>query len=104
MSARELDGALTVILINNSGGRIFEHLPIAEFEPPFERFFGTPPTVDFAQVCAAHKVTHRRVSDVSDSTLQAEIGAPGMRVWEIRTDGKKDAATRKRLLRDLARV
>ena len=104
MSARELDGALTVILINNSGGRIFEHLPIAEFEPPFERFFGTPPTVDFARLCAAHEVTHRRVIDVSDSTLQAEIGAPGMRVWEIRTDGKKDAATRKRLLRDLARV
>ncbi|MDA7916603.1 2-succinyl-5-enolpyruvyl-6-hydroxy-3-cyclohexene-1-carboxylic-acid synthase [bacterium] len=104
MSARELDGSLTVILINNSGGRIFEHLPIGEFDPPFERFFGTPPTVDFAQLCAAHDVSHRLVSDVSEASLQGEFEAPGLRIWEVRTDGKKDAATRKRLLRDLARA
>ena len=104
MSARELDGSLTVILINNSGGRIFEHLPIAEFDPPFERFFGTPPTVDFAQLCAAHNISHRLVSDVSEASLQGEFGAPGLRIWEVRTDGKKDAATRKRLLRDSARA
>ena len=104
MSARELKGALTVILINNSGGRIFEHLPIAEFDPPYERFFSTPPDVDFKTLCAAHGVTHALIDSLNASSLAAKWAKPGLRVWEIRTDGKKDAATRKRLLRDLART
>lgn len=37
-----LRGHLTVVLINNQGGGIFELLPIAEFNPPFEDFFATP--------------------------------------------------------------
>ncbi len=103
MLSRELTGSLTVVLINNSGGRIFEHLPVAEFEPPFERFFSTPPNVDFSSLCAAHRVPHRLVEPLNNDDLQAELNEPGVRVWELRTDGKKDAATRKRLLRDLAR-
>jgi 2-succinyl-5-enolpyruvyl-6-hydroxy-3-cyclohexene-1-carboxylate synthase len=31
-------GHLTIVLINNNGGGIFEMLPIAKFEPPFEEF------------------------------------------------------------------
>jgi 2-succinyl-5-enolpyruvyl-6-hydroxy-3-cyclohexene-1-carboxylate synthase len=45
-----LRGSLTVVLINNRGGGIFEHLPVAQFEPPFEEFFATPQTVDTAAV------------------------------------------------------
>ncbi|GAB5560126.1 MAG: 2-succinyl-5-enolpyruvyl-6-hydroxy-3-cyclohexene-1-carboxylic-acid synthase [Synoicihabitans sp.] len=103
MSAREMDGALTVILINNSGGRIFEHLPVAAFDPPFERFFATPPQVEFSKLCEAHGIAHRLLESLADPSLQTELTAPGMRIWEVRTDGKKDSATRKRLLRDLAR-
>jgi 2-succinyl-5-enolpyruvyl-6-hydroxy-3-cyclohexene-1-carboxylate synthase len=32
----KLKGSLTVVLINNRGGGIFGHLPVAQFEPPFE--------------------------------------------------------------------
>ncbi len=35
----KLRGSLTVVLINNRGGGIFEHLPVAQFEPPFEEVF-----------------------------------------------------------------
>lgn len=37
-----LRGHLTVVLINNQGGGIFELLPIAEFNPPFEDFCHPP--------------------------------------------------------------
>ena len=50
----ELKGSLTVVLINNNGGGIFEHLPVAKAPDNFERFFATPQSVDLGQLCAAH--------------------------------------------------
>ncbi|MEY4005196.1 MAG: hypothetical protein RLZZ221_1292 [Verrucomicrobiota bacterium] len=55
---QKLRGSLTVVLVNNRGGGIFGHLPVAAFEPPFEEFFATPQEVDFSALCAAHGVSH----------------------------------------------
>jgi 2-succinyl-5-enolpyruvyl-6-hydroxy-3-cyclohexene-1-carboxylate synthase len=49
----KLRGSLTVVLINNDGGGIFGHLPVAKFNPPFEEYWATPQRVDFAKLCAA---------------------------------------------------
>lgn len=103
MLAKELRGGLTVILINNDGGGIFEHLPVAQFDPPFERYFGTPQRVDFAALCQAHGVTYERGRDWSQ--LEALLKSPqksGVKVVEIVTNRRKDAATRKRLFRQFA--
>ncbi|MCA1994121.1 MAG: 2-succinyl-5-enolpyruvyl-6-hydroxy-3-cyclohexene-1-carboxylic-acid synthase, partial [Coleofasciculus sp. S288] len=45
-------GHLTIVLINNNGGGIFEMLPISKFDPPFEEFFATPQDINFARLCA----------------------------------------------------
>ena len=96
-------GALTVVLINNAGGGIFEHLPIAEFEPPFEEFFATPQAVDFAKLCAAYGMDHIAVSDWAQfAELIANPPLSGVRVLEVRTDRKADAASRKKLFAELA--
>jgi 2-succinyl-5-enolpyruvyl-6-hydroxy-3-cyclohexene-1-carboxylate synthase len=97
--ASKLRGSLTVVLINNRGGGIFEHLPVAKFDPPFEEFFATPQDVDFSKLCAAHGVGHEMVRDWAHlATLVAALPAKGVRVLEVRTDRKRDAATRRRLL------
>ncbi len=49
-------GHLTIILINNNGGGIFEMLPIAQFEPPFEELFATPQDLDFARLAATYGI------------------------------------------------
>lgn len=99
----KLRGSLTVVLINNNGGGIFEHLPVAEFDPPFETFFATPQDVDFEKLCAAHDVGYTLVRDIAQlAALVRELPAKGLRVLEVRTDRKVDAATRKRLFRDVA--
>lgn len=96
--ARELRGSLTVVLINNDGGGIFEHLPVASFEPPFERFFATPQSVDFAKLCATYGVEHTLVRDWPHfEKLVGKLPARGVRVLEVRTDRRRDAATRKAL-------
>lgn len=92
----KLHGALTVVLINNRGGGIFEHLPVAEFEPPFEEFFATPQEVDFAALCAAHGVEHVPVRDREHlAALVTNLPTGGIRVLEVATDRKRDVKTRK---------
>jgi len=91
-----LKGSLTVVLINNRGGGIFEHLPVAQFDPIFEEFFATPQEIDFARLCAAHNVEHVHVEDWSHfESLITTLPAQGIRVLEIITDRKRDAAWRK---------
>ncbi|HVU18944.1 MAG TPA: 2-succinyl-5-enolpyruvyl-6-hydroxy-3-cyclohexene-1-carboxylic-acid synthase [Candidatus Didemnitutus sp.] len=92
-------GSLTIVLINNRGGGIFEHLPVAQFEPPFEEFFATPQDVDFATLCRAHGVPHVRVrSRTQLAGLLRRLPKKGLRVLEVNTDRKRDAAFRKDLL------
>jgi len=97
--AQKLGGSLTVILINNHGGGIFEHLPVANYEPPFEAFFATPQEVDFGKLCAAHGVAHCSIATLAE--LETELGhspQQGCRVLELNTDRKRSAAHRKALL------
>ena len=96
-------GALTVVLVNNRGGGIFEHLPIAGFEPPFEDYFATPQETDFAKLCSAHGVEHVLVKDWPQfRALIGELPTEGIRVLEVRTDRKADAAARKAWFAELA--
>lgn len=98
----KLRGSLTILLINNAGGGIFEHLAIARHNPPFEEYFATPQCVDFGLLARAYGVDHRRVVTGPEITQMLEalpsiVGKPGIRVFEIVTDRKQDARFRKRL-------
>lgn len=97
-------GSLTVVLINNEGGGIFEHLPVAQFNPPFEEFFATPQKADFGKLCAAHGVKHVRVRNWKHfASLVANLPSRGIRVLEVPTDRKRDAAFRQELFARLAK-
>ncbi|MDZ7967947.1 MAG: 2-succinyl-5-enolpyruvyl-6-hydroxy-3-cyclohexene-1-carboxylic-acid synthase [Nostoc sp. DedSLP03] len=96
-------GHLTIVLINNNGGGIFEMLPIAKFDPPFEEFFGTPQDIDFAQLCATYNVQHELIT--SWEHLQQRLNPlpiKGIRVLEVQTSRKHDAQWRQDNLRKFA--
>ncbi|MSU46013.1 MAG: 2-succinyl-5-enolpyruvyl-6-hydroxy-3-cyclohexene-1-carboxylic-acid synthase [Lacunisphaera sp.] len=96
-------GSLTIVLINNQGGGIFQHLPVAQFNPPFEEFFATPQEADFKKLCAAYGVTHVRVRDVKHlAGLVVKLPPRGIRLLELRTNRRRDAAFRKELFTRLA--
>jgi 2-succinyl-5-enolpyruvyl-6-hydroxy-3-cyclohexene-1-carboxylate synthase len=96
LSVPRFKGSLTIVLINNDGGGIFGHLPVAQFEPPFEEFFATPQRADFKQLAAAYGCTHVAVRDWKHfGQLLSKLPARGVRVLELRTDRKQDASTRK---------
>ena len=96
-------GSLTILLINNNGGGIFEHLPVAQFNPPFEEYFATPQNIDFRKLCATYGVAHVRVKSTGQlARLVAMLPRRGVRMLEVRTDRKHDAAFRKQLFAGLA--
>jgi 2-succinyl-5-enolpyruvyl-6-hydroxy-3-cyclohexene-1-carboxylate synthase len=89
-------GHLTIVLINNNGGGIFEMLPISTFDPPFEEFFATPQTINFAQLCVTYGVEHQLIQSWEQLTeLLNPLPSQGIRVLELRTNRKTDARWRK---------
>lgn len=91
-------GSLTVFVINNEGGGIFENLPIAE-QPEFEKCFATPQVCDFSLLCQAHGIEYICPANWKEITgLIQNPMASGVRVIEIKSDRKKDKETRRRLL------
>lgn len=98
--AQCLQGSLTILLINNQGGGIFELLPIAEAGPPFEPYFATPQAVDFALLCQAHGIPHRRIETWEELAQALDpLPAQGVRVLEILTDRRADARRRQEWFR-----
>ncbi|MBF2078252.1 MAG: 2-succinyl-5-enolpyruvyl-6-hydroxy-3-cyclohexene-1-carboxylic-acid synthase [Synechococcales cyanobacterium T60_A2020_003] len=98
-----LRGHLTIVLVNNDGGGIFEMLPISQFDPPFEEFFATPQSVDMAQLCRAYGVSHTLIQSWTQfQELLSEFPDSGIRVLEIRSDRKQNAAWRSALFRAIS--
>ncbi len=96
-------GHLTIVLINNNGGGIFEMLPIAKFDPPFEEFFGTPQDIDFAQLCATYNVQHELITSWQQFQQRLNpLPTQGIRVLELRTNRKADAKWRQDNLQKFA--
>ncbi len=88
-------GHLTIILINNNGGGIFEMLAISKFEPPFEEFFATPQDINFSNLCETYGVEHQIIESWQQlEELLNPLPTQGIRVLELPTNRKNDAKWR----------
>ncbi|MBE9166194.1 2-succinyl-5-enolpyruvyl-6-hydroxy-3-cyclohexene-1-carboxylic-acid synthase [Pleurocapsales cyanobacterium LEGE 06147] len=88
---KKFQGHLTIILINNNGGGIFEALPIAEFDPPFEECFATPQQIDYGKLCATYGVEYKLIDNWAwFEDLLSTLPTIGIRVLEIPTNRKTD--------------
>jgi len=97
----QLNGRLTVVLIDNGGGGIFEQLPIRT-QPAaamdFERLFAMPQPVDPLALAAVHGVPGRRLEslDALEDALAWALAQP-LALLVVSTDRRRDAALRQRL-------
>ena len=100
LTVREVRGSVTILLLDNGGGGIFEHLPVAQIPGDmFTRFFATPQSVDFPALVGAYGVDFQVVATIPE--LVAELSRKpqdGVRVLCWRSDRKRDAAQRRDLL------
>lgn len=96
---KELEGSLTIVLINNDGGGIFENLPIAKFSEVFERFVATPQSIAFDQLAKVYDVDYQEVKSWNGLIeLIKVLPESGVRLIEIKTNRKEDVIYRNYLL------
>ncbi len=97
-------GTLTILLINNGGGAIFENLPISQTRDGFKDFFLTPQSIKWQAFLHGHGVPLMQAEtwEAFTALLMEEPRKPGIRVIEIQTDPQTDVPFRKRLLSELA--
>jgi len=98
LARRYFKGSLTIIVLNNQGGGIFENLPIAGCEPPFEEYFVTPQGVDFGKLCRYQDIEYIRPGSWDDiESLLSVLPGEGLRLVEIACDRRRDVAWRRDL-------
>jgi 2-succinyl-5-enolpyruvyl-6-hydroxy-3-cyclohexene-1-carboxylate synthase len=102
VTARLHETNLLVVLVNNDGGGIFSLLPQARTEAPgaglpahYEELFGTPHGIALGPIVEAFGFSHRVAGGGGHADLraaiEAEMGRPGLRVVELRTDRERNA-------------
>ena len=104
LAARRLALKLTIVLLDNNGGGIFDFLPIAaagmarEAEPSqdaaediYTRHVATPTELDFTLAAALYGLAHERVEDLSGFRVALEhaLGRSGSSIIEVR--GEREA-------------
>ncbi|MFM7635855.1 MAG: 2-succinyl-5-enolpyruvyl-6-hydroxy-3-cyclohexene-1-carboxylic-acid synthase [Cyanobacteriota bacterium] len=98
---RQLHGRLTVLLLDNGGGGIFEQLPIRpdpERLLDFDRLFAMPQAVDPLALAAAHGVPGRSCADLA--ALEVDLAwalAQPLALLRLPTDRRADAGLRQAL-------
>lgn len=89
---------LVVILINNSGGGIFEVLPIAKYKNVFKKYFLAKHNLNFGSIATSFDCKFKRIKNWSH--LQREIKRAVKRdvltVLEIKTDAHKSLQLRQK--------
>jgi len=83
---------MTIILINNHGGGIFDFLPIAEYGEVYETFFATPHNLDFKSLAAAFGIgfTNAKTKTQFREMVQNSLQQPGTQVIEVTTDRRQN--------------
>ncbi len=106
LAAGRLGLSLTIVLLDNDGGGIFDFLPVArtatgEAQDIYTRHIATPTGLDFAQAAALYGLGHERVSDLFGfrGALERALADPGTNIVEIRTERPANVELHRRVWR-----
>jgi 2-succinyl-5-enolpyruvyl-6-hydroxy-3-cyclohexene-1-carboxylate synthase len=123
LAARRLGLPLTIVLLDNAGGGIFDFLPVAaaplarapagdgsvadragadvEAEDLYTRHIATPTGLDFADAARLYGLGHERVADVASfrAALERVLGAPppAASIVEVRGERAANVALHRRV-------
>ncbi len=101
MAAMQHDVPMTVVVLNNDGGGIFHHLPLADRSETFEQFFGTPHGLTFAAAAAQFGFVYRRLEPFEVGGEPAALRAePARRILlEVGSDRQSEVDALRELWR-----
>jgi len=91
LTAKRLDVPLTIVLVDNAGGGIFDFLRVATQHDAYEEHVATPTDLDAERIAALFDLTYEPVED-----LRAIREAPGT-LLHIRTDRVENVGLHRRV-------
>lgn len=99
LAARRLGLAITIVLIDNDGGGIFEFLPIADARDVFEEHVATPHGLDFAHAAALYACELVDVADVGGlrAALAGALAGDATTIVRVRSDRAANVALHREL-------
>jgi 2-succinyl-5-enolpyruvyl-6-hydroxy-3-cyclohexene-1-carboxylate synthase len=121
LAARRLDLKLTIVLLNNEGGGIFDFLPVAgaamarDSTPAavygdnatpdiYTHHISTPTGLDFAKAAALYGLDHETVTDIGGfrAALERALAAPNSTIVEARTERDANVELHRRVWSSVA--
>jgi 2-succinyl-5-enolpyruvyl-6-hydroxy-3-cyclohexene-1-carboxylate synthase len=111
LAAERLELKLTIVLIDNGGGGIFDFLPISHAPMAAEhgiyaRHIATPTGLDFERAAALYGLTHERVETIPAfraALEQAFSPQVGSAIVEVLTDRARNVELHRQIWADIAR-
>ncbi len=104
LAACRLGLKLTIVLLNNEGGGIFDFLPVSRSpaalqDDHYTRHIATPTGLDFAQAAALYGFSHETVAGVASfrAALERALAAPGSAIVEVRTQRESNVELHRRV-------
>jgi 2-succinyl-5-enolpyruvyl-6-hydroxy-3-cyclohexene-1-carboxylate synthase len=96
LAGKRLGVPLTVVVVDNGGGGIFDFLPVATQTDAYEEHVATPTGLDVAKVAALYDARYVPVADVA--ALRAALAEPpnGTTLLHVRTDRAENVALHRR--------
>jgi 2-succinyl-5-enolpyruvyl-6-hydroxy-3-cyclohexene-1-carboxylate synthase len=98
LAVRRLGLELTIVLLDNGGGAVFDQLPIAAQTDVYEHHIATPTALDFAAAAELYGLRYERPATLA--ALRALLAAPsGARLIHVAGDRRGAAEVTQRVLR-----
>ena len=112
LASERLDLKLTIVLIDNSGGGIFDFLPISHAPMAAERdiyahHIATPTGLDFERAAALYGLTHERVETIPafraalERAFSPQVGSA---ILQVSTDRARNVELHRRIWVDVERA
>lgn len=105
LAASRHDLALTIVVLNNDGGGIFEFLPISGEGDAYVEHVATPHGRDLRHAAALYGCEHRRPATLGEfrAALQEAMAAARTTIVEVRTDRAENLALHRRVIEAIER-
>lgn len=90
---------LTIVVLDNDGGGLFDSLPQARHAPDYERLFVTPQRRDLRELVSFHRLRFVEVEDLAQlrQEVASDLSTPGVTVIRVPIDRKHDLVVRQSL-------
>jgi 2-succinyl-5-enolpyruvyl-6-hydroxy-3-cyclohexene-1-carboxylate synthase len=104
LAAGRLGLAITIVLLDNAGGGIFEFLPVAGESDAFEEHVATPHGIDFAGLAGTYGCGYSEAGELSGlrSALKTAIGSGRTSILHVRTDRKQNVVLHREVWKAVA--